>query len=132
VIPGTTINLFSVDPITGTLVPALDTSGNPIAGIVDAGGLAATFTGVSHFSTIVALLPNALTVGIDIKPDEFPDVINTKSNGNITVAIFSTPTFDATKVDPSTLRLSGAPVRPNLNGKWLISTADVNGDGLVL
>ncbi len=45
-----------------------------------------------------------LTVGIDIKPGEFPNSINPKSRGKIWVAILSTATFDATTVDPATVR----------------------------
>ena len=41
-----------------------------------------------------------ITVTIDIKPGDVPNSINTKSNGVIPVAILSTPTFDATTVDP--------------------------------
>ena len=53
--PGTLLSLFYVDPATGTLAPALDSSGNPISGPVDVAGLTATFAGVTHFSTFVAL-----------------------------------------------------------------------------
>jgi hypothetical protein len=37
-IPGTGINLFRIDPVTGNLIPALDISGNPATGLVDPGG----------------------------------------------------------------------------------------------
>jgi hypothetical protein len=39
-------------------------------------------------------------VAIDIKPGEFPNSINPRSNGVIPVAILTTATFDATTVDP--------------------------------
>lgn len=46
---------------------------------------------------------------IDIKPCSFPNSINLKSKGVIPVAILSTHQFDATKVDPPTVRLAGVP-----------------------
>lgn len=129
-IPGTTIDLFRVDPITAMLTPALNTSGNPVIGIVDAGGLTATFAGVARFSTVVGLLPDAIPVAVDIKPGETPNTINTKSNGVIPAAIFSTPTLDLTTIDPGTVRLSGIPVAQNKDGKWQVANVDVNADGL--
>jgi hypothetical protein len=49
---------------------------------------------------------------VDIKPCSFPNSINLNSHGVIPVAILSTHQFDATKVDPSTVRLAGvAPIK---------------------
>jgi hypothetical protein len=63
---------------------------------------------------------------IDIKPATFVNTINPKSNGKIPVAILTTPSFDATAVDPTTVLFGGtgievAPVHS--------ATADVDGDG---
>ena len=41
---------------------------------------------------------------IDIKPDSTPNSINPKSNAVIPVAILTTDTFDATTVDPLSVR----------------------------
>lgn len=54
---GTTLVLYKVNPSTGTLVPAVSVTGGPVEGIVNAGGLSATFTGISGFSTVVGLTP---------------------------------------------------------------------------
>jgi hypothetical protein len=43
-------------------------------------------------------------VKVDIKPDSFPNSINPKSNGVIPVAILTTDAFDATTVDPLSVR----------------------------
>jgi hypothetical protein len=126
-IPGTQVNLFQIDPATGTLTPALDSSGQPITGLADAGGLTATFHGVSHFSTIVGLLPTAIPVVIDIAPGKTPNVIR-QDEDDIPVAIFSSATFDATRIDPASLRLSGAPVATD-DRKLRVSIDDVNRDG---
>jgi hypothetical protein len=69
-------------------------------------------------------------VEIDIKPGSYPNGINLGSDGVIPVAILSTPTFDASTVDPSTVALAGAAV--NIAGKsdkYQASLEDFDGDG---
>ena len=130
-IPGTAINLFRIDPAAGNLVAVLNTSGSPVAGHVDAGGLTATFQGVSRLSTLVGLLPATEVTGevtVAVKVER--GAINTKSHANVPVVIFSSPTLDATKIDPSTLRLAGASVRKKPHNRFQISISDQNGDGL--
>jgi hypothetical protein len=85
-------------------------------------------------------------VAIDIKPGSWPNSINLgngdsngKSNGagaNIAVALFSSPAFDATAVDPATVTLGDeaapdTPVSMKNNGTWFAALEDVNGDGLL-
>jgi ELWxxDGT repeat protein len=43
------------------------------------------------------------TVSLDIKPGDEPNSVNLRSNGNIPIAVLSTPDFDATTVDTSDL-----------------------------
>jgi Right handed beta helix region len=50
------------------------------------------------------LQPQARTVALDIKPGTFPNTINPQSHGVIPVAILTTSTFDATLVDPLSVR----------------------------
>jgi hypothetical protein len=72
----------------------------------------------------------ALPVTIDIKPGSFPNSINLRSKGNVPVAIFSTSEFDATTIDPATVRLAHAPVKFKGKGNRLhYSNKDINGDG---
>jgi hypothetical protein len=75
--------------------------------------------------------PPYIPVTIDIKPGEYPNVINLGSNGNVPVAILSTVDFDAMDVDPATVTLSGADVKLKGNGSPLASIEDINGDGLL-
>lgn len=70
-------------------------------------------------------------VQIDIKPGSFPNSINLGSNGSVPVAIFSSASFDATTVDPTTVTLASASVRLRGNGTPMASFQDVNGDGLL-
>ena len=129
--PGTAINLFRLDPSTGNLVAVLNTSGSPVVGYVDPGGLAATFVGVSRLSTLVGLLPVTEVTGeVNVQIRVQRGAINTRSHGNVPVVIFSSPTLDATKIDPSTLRFAGASVRTKPHGRFQISFSDQNGDGL--
>jgi hypothetical protein len=72
----------------------------------------------------------AITAFIDIKPGSFPNSINLGSAGTVPVAIFSTPTFAATTVDPVTITLASAPVKLKGNGIAMASFEDVNQDGL--
>ena len=58
--PGTALQLFRLDPVTGNLVPAVSTSGGNVMGAVGASGREARFTGVSHLSTVAAFRPTAV------------------------------------------------------------------------
>ncbi|MBI3989349.1 MAG: hypothetical protein HY347_07005, partial [candidate division NC10 bacterium] len=67
---------------------------------------------------------------IDIKPGSFPNSINLGSAGVIPVAILSSPTFDATQVNPASVSLAGARVKLIGKGdKYACSADDVNLDG---
>lgn len=67
-----------------------------------------------------------LPILIDIKPATFPNSINPKSKGKVPVAILTTPSFDATAVDPTTVffGVTGIEVGPVHS-----ATEDVDGDG---
>jgi hypothetical protein len=71
---------------------------------------------------------NCLNVNIEVKPGDNQPVINLNSQGVVSVAILSTPTFDATKVNPATVRFgrTGTEASP-----VHFSLQDVNGDGLL-
>jgi hypothetical protein len=76
---------------------------------------------------IVVSMTAITEVAIDVRPDSATNPINPKSKGVITVAILTTATFDATTVDPATVRFGAigteaAPVH--------VAIQDVNGDGL--
>ena len=71
---------------------------------------------------------NCLNVNIDVQPGDSQPVVNLKSQGVVPVTILSTSTFDATKVNPLTVRFGrtgteASPVHSSLQ--------DVNGDGLL-
>jgi len=73
-----------------------------------------------------------LEVEIDIKPGDYPNVINLGSRGQIPVAILSSAEFDATEVDPTTVLLAGASVAIKGKGEHLLAhEEDVNADGLL-
>ena len=80
--------------------------------------------------TAQAPITLGLTVPIDIKPGSSTNPINMGSRGVVPVAIFSTATFDATKVLPGSVTLAGGSVK--LKGKGLstyqYSISDLNGD----
>jgi hypothetical protein len=79
------------------------------------------------FRTISELLGVvAVAITVDIKPGGFPNSINVKSKGVIPVAILTTNSFDATAVDPNTVRFgrNGTEAQP-----VHFALADADGDG---
>lgn len=82
--------------------------------------------GDDHVTSVdLQLLFPVMLVNIDIKPGSFPNSINPRSKGVIPVAILTTDAFDATTVDPTTVRFGragteAAPLRSALE--------DVDGD----
>lgn len=70
-------------------------------------------------------------VTIDIRPHEFPNVVDLQVPGSLPVAILSTAGFDATGVVPGSLRLAGASLGGAAEhpGDIGARTEDVNGDG---
>lgn len=86
-------------------------------------------SGLDYRAVVTYTLP--LTVAIDIKPGQYPNTINLGSNGVVPVAILSSASFDATTVDPLTVKLAGASVQLKGNGTPVTSIRDVDGDGLM-
>jgi thermitase len=84
--------------------------------------------GGSCDSFLLQVIP--LPVAIDIRPGSPQNTVNLGSNGNVQVAILSAPGFDATTVDPLSVRLSSAAVHLRGNGTPQTNTRDVNGDGV--
>lgn len=69
---------------------------------------------------------------IDIEPGSTVNSINLSSAGVVPVAVLSSPAFDATDIDPATVALAGASVKMvGKSARYLASTEDVNGDGLL-
>jgi hypothetical protein len=128
-IAGSQLSLYKVDTNTGGLIPAINVFGGPVLGHVNADGLSATFFGIASLSTVVGLVPEALNVGVDIKPGDSQNTINLKSRGVMPVAILSSATFDARTIIPESILLAGTSVRLKGNGQPAFSFEDVNGDG---
>ena len=71
-------------------------------------------------------------VAIDIMPGTQPNKINLDSGRVVPVAILGSATFDATQVDPATVRLAGASVSVTGKGdKYSCNEKDVNADGFL-
>jgi hypothetical protein len=69
-----------------------------------------------------------LTVPIDVKPNASPNTFNMSSHGKLPVAILSTASFDATSIDPATVRF-GKTGTEALPVEWAYQ--DLNSDGRV-
>ncbi|OLD38283.1 MAG: hypothetical protein AUI57_07565 [Candidatus Rokubacteria bacterium 13_1_40CM_2_68_8] len=116
--------------------PAIDAGDNATCDAEDQRGLGRPFDGDGNGTAICDIgafeLVRFLRVSIDIKPGSHPNSINLGSAGVIPVAILGSATFDATQVNPATVRLAGASVKLIGHGdKYSCSTEDVNGDGFV-
>jgi hypothetical protein len=74
---------------------------------------------------LTALTPRARRVDIDIRPHADPNYINPRSAGFVPVAVLGSAGFDATQVDPRSLRLGPGHAR----AKGEVRVADVNRDG---
>jgi len=111
--------------------------GTPYSATTVAGGSASTTAdlppGIYEVDTKVTVCPDceftdsdSLIIGqsvlIDIKPGSYPNSINLKSKGVVPVAVLSTGDFDASTVDPNTVKFADASP-----AKW--SLEDVSGDG---
>jgi hypothetical protein len=67
---------------------------------------------------------------VDIKPNDDRNRINLCAKGDLSVAIFSSETFDATDLDPITIVLAGAGVKTDKHELPVTRAKDVNKDGL--
>ncbi|MCH7999584.1 MAG: cadherin-like domain-containing protein [Chloroflexi bacterium] len=77
--------------------------------------------------TFIVLAPPIISVSIDIKPGGDPNSITLGSKGLISVAILTTPTFDATTVDANTVQLGpGAATKAHANAH--VEDVDADGD----
>jgi hypothetical protein len=80
---------------------------------------------------VAKLGPPVVTVPIDIKPGSATNPINVRSKGVIPVAILSTPSFDATTVDPTSVCFGDAEDPAQRDCTPLLGrgvAGDVNGD----
>jgi hypothetical protein len=103
----------AIDAGNPDMCPATDQLGVPRVGGCDIGSV--NFEG-------------AMLVAVDIRPRKDANRINPSSNKDINVAIFSVNGFDATSVDPNTVRFgaTGAEATP-IHARL----TDVDGDGLL-
>jgi hypothetical protein len=70
---------------------------------------------------------NQITVLVDIKPGAYPNQINVKGKGVVTVAILSTTIFDASSVNAATLKF-GPSQATETHAKGHMEDADGDGD----
>jgi hypothetical protein len=68
-------------------------------------------------------------VKIDVLPGSADNPVNPGANGLLPVALLSAPGFDASRVDPATVMLEGAPVARKGRGEYQAVRKDVDRDG---
>jgi probable HAF family extracellular repeat protein len=115
------------------MVTELGTLGGNKSGASDINNLGqiAGFSMTTEGDKHLCLWVPVQNVEIDIKPGSYPNSINLGSKGTIPVAIFSSETFDATNIDPSTISMADAAVKVKGNGTSMATSEDVNSDGLL-
>jgi hypothetical protein len=79
---------------------------------------------VASWSAVAA--QKALQVSIDVKPGDTPTTIETERGGMLPVAILTTAQFDASTVDPSTIRIGPTGTEAEI---FRSMREDVNRDG---
>jgi hypothetical protein len=113
-----------VEYLAGRILPSEPPHGDKL---YHHGGLGAPGNVRSDFGEVPEI-----TVVIDIKPGDSRNSINLRSAGVVPVAILSSPGFDATTVNPGSIRLQRAGVKVGgQSGRYLCHMEDVNGDGLL-
>jgi hypothetical protein len=138
-------------PLTGKASGYMDVTGGALAGLLDTDGQSGANgkTGLDFFLTnnfcssgiagcsqvgdwLLAsddpirgrlLVPAPASLTIDIKPGSFPNSINLKSKGVVSVAILSSSTFNVVDVDVNTVMFAGAVPEK-------FAYEDVNSDGV--
>ena len=119
--PGGSFELFVDNVSLGTAFPdTVNIAGALYFGDGTAGANARVDIANYSFAQFIA-------VQIDIKPGSFPNSINPGNNGVIPVAILTTSAFDATTVDPMSVRF-GPNGAVEAHGQGHIEDADGDGD----
>jgi subtilisin-like proprotein convertase family protein len=80
----------------------------------------------------LASAPQATRVEIDVLPGEASKLIDAAARSTVPVAILSSVDFDATTVNPTSVRLAGAPMTKGRGAQFARGIlSDVNGDGRI-
>ena len=103
-------------------------------GINDAGQITGWGLYIGQPSAFLLSPERKITVPIDIEPRDTANRIKLSERGFTSVAILAgilpgrSEYFDPADADPSTVTLAGAPVAKDNRDRYMIQTADVNGD----
>lgn len=136
---GNTGNAFAIDANTGAITvlntAALDFETTPVFNltvrVTDKGSPQLSANGV----VTINLFDAPWNVGIDINPGDSTNTIDIKRPAKIEIALFSTATFDARRVDFGTLTFGRTGFEDSLvrnkRGMLTYRHADLNGDGLL-
>ncbi len=126
-------DLQEIAAATGSFAPSggVDCNNDGIIDIPEGESLvcAISSAGAGIGQAIVALVEAAagVTVEVDIKPGGSPNSINVGNKGVIPVAILTTDNFDATTIDPLSVRFGPSGARET-HGRGHIEDVDVDGD----
>jgi hypothetical protein len=111
---------FGYPPGTGITLFRSSATNFPIGFLTNEDAIA---YGVGGFTTVTTPV---LTVALDIKPNSFSNSINPRNRGVIPVAILTDGVFDASTVNPTTVRFG---INGNETAAAHYALEDVDGDG---
>lgn len=84
------------------------------------------FSGDDYTLDDLSFVSTEIEVDINVHPGSYPNPLNLLSGGSTPVAIFGSPTFDVTEIDPSTLTLGSAGLKvAGKSGKDMCSVSDI-------
>jgi hypothetical protein len=70
------------------------------------------------------------TVRIRVLPDASAKGAKKGASGHVSLVVLTTDRFDALTIDPATVTFAGASVSMDGNGKYKVSSEDIDGDGM--
>ena len=124
------LDLFMYDMSTQTEQPLVTGPGDQFLADIDGDRVVYTDNAAGFQQVFLFTFAANTTVAIDIKPGDFPNVINARSAGKIPVAILSSASFDAvSQVDQASLAFGHTGTEASL-AFCNPGGEDVNGDGL--
>ena len=93
------------------------------------------FEGITSFTWFTSqtvafdnmVIETSVSVEVDIKPGSDPSSVDCIETKPVPVTVFSSPTFDATTIDPTSLKLNGI-ATPEIHNK--VHIEDKNNDGI--